>query len=138
MLTGAGYGFIAVIIVVVVGVYIAIITRVGKYSLIRKYAGIVSGRKAKSSAEPTSYVLARVIEKRQSYSREAEVSFYPGTRYYPGSKTHGHFYVTFKLNENRMMETEVQDTEYGILKENGEVTLLFNGSDYLGFRMKDA
>ncbi len=136
MMTKAGYGLLIFFLILLSGVIVAFIIRIGKFS----FAGTHNKRlRKKDAVEPTDYIPAIVTEKRKSYSRESDVTPIGRVGWQlSDTKTLGHFYITFKFEDDRKAEVEVSGSEYDMLHENSEVIVMLNGTDYLGYKIKEA
>lgn len=95
------------------------------------FRGIQGAKQWKRNNDsPVLTVDARVVGKR------ADVSHY---HHNTGNDNMSHmsstttYYVTFEVESGDRMELHVRDTEYGLLAENDEGKLTFQGTRYLGF-----
>lgn len=110
--------FIGIVFVIVIGLII--------YRLVQS-----ADRWRRNNASPILTVDATVVTKRadvQSYHHAAAMS-----NAAPASYTTTQYYVTFEVPSGDRMELNVSDAEFGMLAEQDQGKLTFQGTRYLGF-----
>jgi len=110
--------FIGIVFVIVIGLII--------YRLVQS-----ADRWRRNNASPILTVDATIVTKRadvQSYHHAAAMS-----NAAPASYTTTQYYVTFEVPSGDRMELNVSDAEFGMLAEQDQGKLTFQGTRYLGF-----
>jgi len=110
--------FIGIVFVIVIGLII--------YRLAQS-----ANRWRRNNASPILTVDATVVTKRadvQSYHHSAAMN-----NAAPSAYTTTQYYVTFQVPSGDRMELNVSDAEFGMLAEQDQGKLTFQGTRYLGF-----
>ncbi len=89
----------------------------------------------RNNNSPVETVNARVVTKRMKVSgfgqsRVGRVSAMNNTM---GSSTYTRYFATFELEGGRRLELGLKDHEFGMIAENDQGKLTYQGTRYLGF-----
>ncbi|MGD7054248.1 DUF2500 domain-containing protein [Sutcliffiella horikoshii] len=112
--------FIGIIFVIVIGSI-----------LISVFKGI--GEWQKNEQSPRLSVPAVVTSKRIDVSKRSNMHHHNDTHQHHSSSTHTKYFVTFEFQSGDRSEFHVSGKEYGLLSEDDNGVLSFQGTRYLGF-----
>jgi len=87
------------------------------------------GQWSSNNAQPVLSVFAKVVTKRTHISR----STFQNADGIPQDSSTTHYYVTFQVESGDRMEFTITGKEYGMLADDDEGKLTFQGTRYLGF-----
>lgn len=82
-----------------------------------------------NNAQPRLTVLAKVVSKRENITTHA----HNDTNNFSHTSTSTDYFVTFQVESGDRIEFRVDGNEYGLLIEQDEGNLTFQGTRYLGF-----
>lgn len=112
--------FIGIIFVIVIGsILISVFKGVGEWQ--------------KNEQSPKLSVPAVVTSKRIDVTKRSNMHHNNDIHHHHSSSTHTKYYVTFEFESGDRSEFQVSGKEYGLLSEDDNGVLSFQGTRYLGF-----
>ncbi len=112
--------FIGIIFVIVIGsILISVFKGVGEWQ--------------KNEQSPRLSVPAVVTSKRIDVTKRSNMHHHNDTHHHHSSSTHTKYFVTFEFESGDRSEFHVSGKEYGLLSEDDNGVLSFQGTRYLGF-----
>ena len=112
--------FIGIIFVIVIGsILISVFKGVGEWQ--------------KNEQSPKLSVPAVVTSKRIDVTKRSNMHHHNDNHHHHSSSTHTKYFVTFEFESGDRSEFHVSGKEYGLLSEDDNGVLSFQGTRYLGF-----